>query len=198
MNQYQLTCQSSYKKSDDEPYGGGSGMVMMCQPLFSAIDYCINKSQKKPKVIFPSPKGKVLNHKMSSDLSNENSLIFICGHYKGIDERVIDKYVDLEISIGDFIISNGELSTMIIFDSIARLVPGVLNDLNSAMTDSFVDDLLDAPYFTRPNQIDGLKVPDVLLSGNHQSIKDWKKEKKIEITKDRRPDLWRKYKKLDD
>ena len=131
----------NYKKIDDEPYGGGSGMVMMCQPLFNAIDYCIDKSQKKPKVIFPSPKGKVLNHKMSSDLSNENSLIFICGHYKGIDERVIDKYVDLEISIGDFIISNGELSTMIIFDSIARLVPGVLNDLNSALTDSFVDDL---------------------------------------------------------
>ena len=144
----------NYKKIDDEPYGGGSGMVMMCQPLFSAIDYCINKSQKKPKVIFPSPKGKVLNHKMSSDLSNENSLIFICGHYKGIDERVIDKYVDLEISIGDFIISNGELSTIIIFDSIVRLIPGVLNDLNSAMTDSFVDDLLDAPYFSRPSEID--------------------------------------------
>ena len=184
----------NYKKIDDEPYGGGSGMVMMCQPLFSAVDYCIDKSQKKPKVIFPSPKGKVLNHKMSSDLSNENSLIFICGHYKGIDERVIDKYVDLEISIGDFIISNGELSTMIIFDSIARLVPGVLNDLNSAMSDSFVDDLLDAPYFTRPNEIDGLKVPDVLLSGNHKSIEDWKNDKKIEDTKNKRPDLWKKYK----
>ena len=188
----------NYKKIDDEPYGGGSGMVMMCQPLFDAIDHCIDLSVDKPVIIFPSPRGKKLSHDISSELSNEKSLIFICGHYKGIDERVIEKYVDLEISIGDFIISNGELSTMIIFDSIARLVPGVLNDINSAMTDSFVDDLLDAPYFTRPNEIDGLKVPEVLLSGNHKSIKDWKEKKKIEITKDRRPDLWRKYKKLND
>ncbi len=182
----------NYRKIDDEPYGGGSGMVMMCQPLFDAIDHCINLSIDKPKIIFPSPKGKVLNHEISSDLSNESSLIFICGHYKGIDERVIEKYVDLEISIGDFIISNGELSTMIIFDSIARLVPGVLNDLNSAMTDSFVDDLLDAPYFTRPNEIDGLKVPEVLLSGDHKAIEKWRNDKKLEITKDRRPDLLEK------
>ena len=182
----------NYKKIDDEPYGGGSGMVMMCQPLFDAIDHCINLSVDKPLIIFPSPRGKKLNHDISSELSNEKSLIFICGHYKGIDERVIEKYVDLEISIGDFIISNGELSTMIIFDSIARLVPGVLNDINSAMTDSFVDDLLDAPYFTRPNEIDGLKVPEVLLSGNHEAIKKWRNDKKIEITKDRRPDLFKK------
>ena len=182
----------NYKKIDDEPYGGGSGMVMMCQPLFDAIDHCIDLSVDKPLIIFPSPRGKKLNHDISSKLSNEKSLIFICGHYKGIDERVIEKYVDLEISIGDFIISNGELSTMIIFDSIARLVPGVLNDINSAMTDSFVDDLLDAPYFTRPNEIDGLKVPEVLLSGNHEAIKKWRDDKKIEITKDRRPDLFKK------
>ena len=179
----------NYKKIDDEPYGGGSGMVMMCEPLFGAIEYCISKSEKKPKIIFPSPKGKVLNHSLSSNLSTENSLIFICGHYKGIDERVIEKYVDFEISIGDFIISNGELSTMIIFDSIVRLVPGVLNDINSALTDSFVDDLLDAPYFTRPSEIDGLKVPDVLLSGDHKAIEKWRNDKKLEITKDRRPDL---------
>jgi tRNA (guanine37-N1)-methyltransferase len=182
----------NYKKIDDEPYGGGSGMVMMCQPLFDAIDHCIDLSVDKPLIIFPSPRGKKLNHDISSELSNEKSLIFICGHYKGIDERVIEKYVDLEISIGDFIISNGELSTMIIFDSIARLVPGVLNDINSAMTDSFVDDLLDAPYFTRPNEIDGLKVPEVLLSGNHEAIRKWRNDKKIEITKDRRPDLFKK------
>ena len=180
---------NKHKKIDDEPYGGGSGMVMMCQPLFDAIEYCSAKSKKKSKVIYPSPKGKVLDHKMCSDLSKENSLIFICGHYKGIDERVIKKYVDLEVSIGDFIISNGELSTMIIFDSIARLVPGVLNDLNSAMTDSFVDGLLDAPYFTRPDEIDGLKVPEVLLSGDHKAIEKWRSDKKFELTKDRRPDL---------
>ena len=182
----------NYKKIDDEPYGGGSGMVMMCEPLFGAIEYCISKSEKKPKIIFPSPKGKVLNHSLSSNLSTENSLIFICGHYKGIDERVIEKYVDFEISIGDFIISNGELSTMIIFDSIVRLVPGVLNDINSALTDSFVDDLLDAPYFTRPSEIDGLKVPDVLLSGDHKAIEKWRNDKKFELTKERRPDLLEK------
>ena len=184
----------NYKKIDDEPYGGGSGMVMMCEPLFGAIEYCISKSEKKPKIIFPSPKGKVLNHSLSSKLSKESSLIFICGHYKGIDERVVEKYVDFEISIGDFIISNGELSTMIIFDSIVRLVPGVLNDLNSALTDSFVDDLLDAPYFTRPSEIDGLRVPDVLLSGDHKAIKKWRDDKKLELTKERRPDLLEKNK----
>ena len=182
----------NYKKIDDEPYGGGSGMVMMCEPLFGAIEYCISKSEKKPKIIFPSPKGKVLNHSLSSNLSTESSLIFICGHYKGVDERVIEKYVDFEISIGDFIISNGELSTMIIFDSIVRLVPGVLNDINSALTDSFVDDLLDAPYFTRPSEIDGLRVPDVLLSGDHKAIEKWRNDKKLELTKDRRPDLLEK------
>ena len=182
----------NYKKIDDEPYGGGSGMVMMCEPLFGAIEYCISKSEKKPKIIFPSPKGKVLNHSLSSNLSTESSLIFICGHYKGVDERVIEKYVDFEISIGDYIISNGELSTMIIFDSIVRLVPGVLNDLNSALTDSFVDDLLDAPYFTRPSEIDGLRVPDVLLSGDHKAIEKWRNDKKLELTKDRRPDLLEK------
>ena len=182
----------NYKKIDDEPYGGGTGMVMMCEPLFGAIEYCISKSEKKPKIIFPSPKGKVLNHSLSSNLSTENSLIFIWGHYKGVDERVIEKYVDFEISIGDFIISNGELSTMIIFDSIVRLVPGVLNDINSALTDSFVDDLLDAPYFTRPSEIDGLKVPDVLLSGDHKAIEKWRNDKKLELTKDRRPDLLEK------
>ena len=182
----------NYKKIDDEPYGGGSGMVMMCEPLFGAIEYCISKSEKKPKIIFPSPKGKVLNQSLSSNLSTESSLIFICGHYKGVDERVIEKYVDYEISIGDFIISNGELSTMIIFDSIVRLVPGVLNDINSALTDSFVDDLLDAPYFTRPSEIDGLKVPDVLLSGDHKAIEKWRNDKKLELTKDRRPDLLEK------
>ena len=182
----------NYKKIDDEPYGGGSGMVMMCEPLFGAIEYCISKSEKKPKIIFPSPKGKVLNQSLSSNLSTESSLIFICGHYKGVDERVIEKYVDYEISIGDFIISNGELSTMIIFDSIVRLVPGVLNDINSALTDSFVDDLLDAPYFTRPSEIDGLKVPDVLLSGDHKAIKKWRNDNKLELTKERRPDLLEK------
>ena len=182
----------NYKKIDDEPYGGGSGMVMMCEPLFGAIEYCISKSEKKPKIIFPSPKGKVLNHSLSSNLSTESSLIFICGHYKGVDERVIEKYVDFEISIGDYIISNGELSTMIIFDSIVRLVPGVLNDINSALTDSFVDDLLDAPYFTRPSEIDGLKVPDVLLSGDHKAIEKWRNDKKLELTKERRPDLLEK------
>ena len=184
-----------YKKVDDEPYGGGEGMVMMAEPLFKSLDYCLSVIKNKPKIIFPSPRGEKLESKTSFKLSKNSSLIFICGHYKGIDQRVIDKYVDYEISVGDYVLSNGELSSFIIFDTLARLVPGVLNNINSALTDSFVDDLLDAPYFTRPYEIDGLKVPDVLLSGNHQLIAEWKEKEKVKVTKERRPDLYRRYKK---
>ena len=168
---------------------------MMAEPLFKSLDYCLSVIKNKPKIIFPSPRGEKLESKTSFKLSKNSSLIFICGHYKGIDQRVIDKYVDYEISVGDYVLSNGELSSFIIFDTIARLVPGVLNNINSALTDSFVDDLLDAPYFTRPYEIDGLKVPDVLLSGNHQLIAEWKEKEKVKVTKERRPDLYRRYKK---
>ena len=183
----------NYKKIDDEPYGGGSGMVMMCEPLFGAIEYCISKSEKKPKIIFPSPKRKVLNHSLSSNLSTESSLIFICGHYKGVDERVIEKYVTDEYSLGDYVISNGELSTLVIIDSIVRLMPGVLNHISSAQTDSFYNNLLDAPYYTNPRELDGMKVPDVLLSGDHKKIKSWKNKNRKARTMINRPDLWNRY-----
>ena len=163
--------------------------------MIDPIAKCIKKLKLKrdyDEVIYLTPDGEKLNQSISNQLSNKKNLILLCGHYKGVDQRVRDLYITREISIGDFIISNGELSTMIIFDSIARLIPGVLNDLNSAMTDSFVDDLLDAPYFTRPNEIDGLKVPEVLLSGDHKAIEKWRNDKKLEITKDRRPDLLEK------
>ena len=179
----------NYKKIDDEPYGGGSGMVMMCQPLFDAIEYCISKSKEKPKIIFPSPKGKVLNHKISSELSNESSLIFICGHYKGIDQRVREHLITKEISIGDYVLSGGEIPAAVFCDTIIRLIPGVLNDETSALSDSFQDDLLAPPVYTRPSSFNGWTVPKVLTSGNLKEIEKWRFEKSIEITKKRRPDL---------
>ena len=184
---------NKYKNVDEKPYGGGAGMVIQVKPIRDCVAK-IKQSSPNTKVIYLSPQGKKLDQQLVEKLATFESITMLCGRYEGVDERVIENDIDFEISIGDYVISNGELSSMIIFDSIIRLVPGVLNDLNSAMTDSFVDDLLDAPYFTRPNEIDGLKVPDVLLSGNHQLIEEWKNNKKIEITRNKRPDLWKKYK----
>ena len=185
-----------YKKVDDNPYGGGAGMVMMAEPLFKAIDDVLRKinPDKNFKIIYPSPQGKTWDHSkaLSFSSSNEN-LIFICGHYKGIDERVIEKYVTDEYSLGDYVISNGELSTLVIIDSIVRLMPGVLNHISSAQTDSFYNNLLDAPYYTNPRELDGMKVPDVLLSGDHKKIKSWKNKNRKARTMINRPDLWNRY-----
>ena len=146
------------------------------------------------KIIYPSPQGKTWDHSkaLSFSSSNEN-LIFICGHYKGIDERVVEKYVTDEYSLGDYVISNGELSTLVIIDSIVRLMPGVLNHISSAQTDSFYNNLLDAPYYTNPRELDGMKVPDVLLSGDHKKIKSWKNKNRKARTMINRPDLWSRY-----
>ena len=185
-----------YKKVDDNPYGGGAGMVMMAEPLFKAIDDVLKKinSDKNFKIIYPSPQGKTWDHNkaLSFSSSNEN-LIFICGHYKGIDERVVEKYVTDEYSLGDYVISNGELSSLVIIDSIVRLMPGVLNQISSAQTDSFYNNLLDAPYYTNPRELDGMKVPDVLLSGDHKKITSWKNENRKLRTMTNRPDLWNRY-----
>ena len=185
-----------YKKVDDNPYGGGAGMVMMAEPLFKAIDDILKKmnSVDNFKIIYPNPQGKTWDHSkaLSFSSSNEN-LIFICGHYKGIDERVVEKYVTDEYSLGDYVISNGELSTLVIIDSIVRLMPGVLNDISSAQTDSFYNNLLDAPYYTNPRELDGMKVPDVLLSGDHKKIKSWKNKNRKARTMINRPDLWNRY-----
>ena len=176
---------------DDYPYGGGTGMLMKVEPIFKAFN---SIDEKNMKVIFPTPDGKLFNQRIALDYSKENSLVFICGHYKGIDQRVRDTIVTDEISIGDFVLTNGEIPTLVMIDSIVRLIPGVLNDYESAETDSFYDDLLDGPHYTRPKEYNGLEVPNVLLSGNHVEIKKWFLEKRISKTNKRRKDLFKKYK----
>ena len=180
-----------HRQVDDEPYGGGAGMVMMIEPL----DLCISelKSQRNyDEVIYLTPDGETLNQKISNSLSIQKNLIFLCGHYKGIDQRVRDLHVTKEISIGDFVLTGGELAACVLADAIIRLIPGVLNDEQSALTDSFQDDLLSPPIYTRPEEYKGLKVPDVLLSGNFAAIEDWRHEKALEITEQKRPDLIKK------
>ena len=177
---------------DDHPYGGGEGMILQAQPIFSAYDSIINKG-KKTRIVYPTPDGEKLSMKLSLDLSKEDNIIFICGHYKGIDQRVRDELVTDEISIGDYILTGGELPACVITDSIVRLIPGVINNIESAKTDSFYEDLLDNAHYTRPDVFRDLKVPDILLSGNHKEIEKWKLNSRIDKTKTRRKDLYKKY-----
>ncbi|HMU07075.1 MAG TPA: tRNA (guanosine(37)-N1)-methyltransferase TrmD [Kaistella sp.] len=177
-----------YRQIDDEPYGGGAGMVMMIEPL----DNCISqlKSQRDyDEVIYLTPDGETLNQKIVNTLSIKNNLIFLCGHYKGIDQRVRDLHITKEISIGDYVLTGGELAACVLADSVIRLLPGVLNDEQSALTDSFQDDLLSPPIYTRPDEYKGLKVPEVLLSGNFKKIEDWRHDEAVRITQKKRPDL---------
>ncbi|MFC6267335.1 tRNA (guanosine(37)-N1)-methyltransferase TrmD [Frigoriflavimonas asaccharolytica] len=177
-----------HKQIDDEPYGGGAGMVMMVEPL----DKCISElksARNYDEIIYLTPDGKTLNQKTANTLSIQENLLFICGHYKGIDQRVRDLHVTLEISIGDFVLTGGELAACVLADSIIRLLPGVLNDEQSALTDSFQDDLLSPPIFTRPKIYKNLEVPEILLSGDTAKIEDWKYEEALRITEERRPDL---------
>lgn len=182
-----------HNKVDDSPYGGGPGMVMTPQPI---VD-CITENKKKDtKIIFLSPKGKKMNQGKIKDLSNNTDLMLICGRYEGLDQRIIDNYVDEEISIGDYVLTGGELPAMVLMDSVSRLIPGVLGDENSFMEDSHFNGLLDHPQYTRPRTYKGLKVPKVLLSGNHKKIRKWRLEKSIKYTYEKRPDLIKKI--LDD
>lgn len=177
-----------HRQIDDEPYGGGAGMVMMVEPL----DKCISelKSQRKyDEIIYLTPEGFTLNQKIANTLSIKDNLMFICGHYKGIDQRVRDLHITMEISIGDYVLTGGELAACVLADSIIRLLPGVLNDEQSALTDSFQDNLLSPPIYTRPEEYKGLRVPEVLLSGNFAKIEDWRYEEALRVTRDRRPDL---------
>jgi len=176
---------------DDYPYGGGEGMIMKAKPILNAFD---SLELDNPRVIFPTPDGKLFNHAIASDFSKEKKIVFICGHYKGIDQRVRDTIITDEISIGDYVLTNGAIPSLVIIDSIMRLIPGVLNDYKSAEKDSFSDDLLDGPHYTRPREYRGLKVPDILLSGNHVKIKEWFFKKRLEKTASRRKDLFDKYK----
>jgi tRNA (guanine37-N1)-methyltransferase len=187
--------EGNYRQVDDEPYGGGGGMVMMAEPFFKAIDHTISSWQEydNVKIIYPTPQGEIWSQKAAQEFSCSGNTIFLCGHYKGIDERVIDKYVTHEFSIGDYVISGGELSSMVMLDSIIRMIPGVLNSYESALSDSFMNGLLDAPYYTRPREIDGEQVPEVLLNGNHKQIDSWRNKKREERTEARRKDLWEKY-----
>ena len=179
---------------DDYPYGGGDGMVIKPQPIFSAFNEAIkNFGSKDTRVIYPTPDGKKLDLNVSKELASVNNMIFICGHYKGIDQRVRDTIVTDEISIGDYILTGGELPSCVIVDSVVRLIPGVLNSIRSAETDSFNDGLLDTDYYTRPESFKGLKVPEVLISGNHKEISKWREKKKLEKTKLKRLDLYNKY-----
>lgn len=181
---------NSYRQIDDTQYGGGAGMVMMVEPL----DKCISqlKSQREyDEVIFLTPDGETLNQRMANRLSLTKNLIFLCGHYKGIDQRVRDLHITKEISIGDFVLTGGELAACVLADSVIRLLPGTLNDEQSALTDSFQDNLLSPPIYTRPEVYKGLEVPKILLSGNFGKIEDWRYEKALEITQRKRPDLLR-------
>ena len=205
---------NKHMKVDDYPYGGGAGMVMQAEPVFRAYE-AVTKgkdsaeessaesssmensfeekgSAKKPRLIFLTPQGKVFSQTLAEEFAREEELIFLCGHYEGIDERVLEEIVTDNVSIGDYVLTGGELPAMVMMDAISRLVPGVLNNDVSAETESFQDNLLEYPQYSRPEEWRGKKVPEVLLSGNHKKIAEWRREKSIERTLERRPDLLKK------
>jgi tRNA (guanine37-N1)-methyltransferase len=169
-------------------YGGGAGMVIMCEPLSKVIEK-LKSERDYDEIIYLTPDGKTFQQKIANTLSLKNNLMMICGHYKGIDQRIRDLYITLEISIGDYVLSGGELAAAILVDSIGRLIPGVLNDETSALTDSHQDGLLAPPVYTRPAEFKGLKVPEVLLNGNFKLIDEWRQDQAIQRTEERRPDL---------
>lgn len=178
---------NKHKKVDDYPYGGGAGMVMAPQPIVDAIK--CTKENNKGKVIFLGPRGKTFNQELAKELSKEDNLIFLCGHYEGIDERVY-KHIDMEISLGDFVLTGGEMAAIPVIDSILRLIPGVLGKEESFMEESFYNGLLEYPQYTRPEEFEGDKVPEILLSGHHENIRKWRRVKSLNITKKNRPDLY--------
>ncbi len=190
---------NKHMKVDDYPYGGGAGMVMQAEPVFRAYEAVTegkiieaNECDKKPRLIFLTPQGQVFNQTLAEEFAKEEELIFLCGHYEGIDERVLEEIVTDNVSIGDYVLTGGELPAMVMMDAISRLVPGVLNNDVSAETESFQDNLLEYPQYSRPEEWRGKKVPEVLLSGNHKKIEEWRRQKSIERTLERRPDLLKK------
>jgi tRNA (guanine37-N1)-methyltransferase len=184
---------NKHKKVDDYPFGGGAGMVMTPQPIYDTYKYIIdNFNIKNPRVIYLTPKGKVHTQDIASSMSIEEDVILLCGHYEGVDQRIIDLIVTDEISIGDYVLTGGELPALILIDSISRLIPGVLNQNESFEEESFKDNLLEYPHYTRPREFMEKKVPDILLSGNHKKIDEWRYNQSLKITKERRPDLYKK------
>ena len=197
---------NKHNRVDDYPYGGGAGMVMQAEPIYRAYQFVeeqimkrkakeveVSKTQEykgqKTRVVYLTPQGKVFQQKMAEELAQEEDVIFLCGHYEGIDERVLEEIVTDYVSIGDYVLTGGELPAMVMMDAIARLVPGVLNNDMSAQTESFSDNLLEHPQYTRPEDWRGKKVPEILLSGHHKKIAEWQKEQSIIRTRERRPDL---------
>ena len=183
-----------HKKTDDTPYGGGKGMLMSTQPICDCFDaVCKELGEGSKKVIYASPRGRIFNHEVAKELSQYDNLIILCGHYEGIDQRVIDEIVDEEISIGDYVLTGGEIPACIIVDAVSRLVDGVLSDKECYENESIASGLLEYPQYTKPRVFRGREVPEVLLSGHHENIEKWRLEKSLEITKERRPDLYEKY-----
>ncbi len=191
LRDYSLNKQKSI---DDYAYGGGAGMVLSVEPIARCLDELLGKREYN-EIIFMTPDGERFDQPIANSLSLLENIVLICGHYKGIDERIREHYVTREISIGDYVLSGGELAAAVVTDAIVRLIPGVLNDETSALTDSFQDDLLAPPVYTRPSSFKGMNVPEILLSGNEKAIEQWREEKSIERTKSKRPDLWERFSK---
>lgn len=182
-----------HRRVDDNPYGGGMGMVMQCQPIYDCYKAVCDDMGCKPHTIYMSPKGRVLDQQRAIELSAMDNILIICGHYEGVDQRVIDRIVDEEISIGDYVLTGGELPAMVLTDCIARMQPGVLADESCFTDESIYSGLLEYPQYSRPEIWDGEAVPPVLLTGHHKNIQKWRLEQSIELTKERRPDLFEKY-----
>lgn len=180
---------NKHNRVDDYPYGGGAGMVMQAKPVYDAYCYLVEKIGYRPRVIYLTPQGPTFTQKMAGEYAKEKDLIFLCGHYEGIDERVLEEIVTDYVSIGDYVLTGGELPAMVMVDAISRLVPGVLNNDVSAEFESFQDNLLEYPQYTRPEEWNGKKVPPILLSGHHANIVKWQREQSILRTKERRPDM---------
>ncbi|MCC7431705.1 tRNA (guanosine(37)-N1)-methyltransferase TrmD [bacterium] len=184
---------NKHKNADDYPFGGGAGMILKAEPIFRCYENLVQGKKNEFYTIFLTPTGRVFNQKIAHELTHKQKIIFICGHYKGVDQRVIDELVDEEISLGDFVLTGGEFPSLAIIDAVTRLLPEVIGNIESANTDSFENGLLDVPHYTRPADFRGLKVPEVLLSGHHKNIEKWKSEKSLEKTKKVRPDLLDKF-----
>ena len=194
VNVINLRDHTNYARAqvDDYAFGGGAGMVMMIEPLVNAIE-SLQKGTSYDEIIFLTPDGETFNQQMANRYSLKNNLLLICGHYKGVDQRFRDHFVTKEISIGDYVLSGGEIGAAVLVDAIGRLIPGVLNDETSALTDSFQDNLLAPPVYTRPEEFRGWKVPEILMSGNHKLIDEWRHEQAVKRTEERRPDLLNNY-----
>ncbi|TNE59295.1 MAG: tRNA (guanosine(37)-N1)-methyltransferase TrmD [Bacteroidetes bacterium] len=181
-----------HKQVDDYPFGGGAGMVMKVEPIAACFEH-LQEERDYDEVIYTSPDGQLLDQALCNELSMKQNILILCGHYKGVDERIREKYITREVSIGDYVLSGGELAAAVIVDAVGRLIPGVLNDETSALFDSFQDSLLAPPVYTRPAEWRGMQVPDVLLSGHEKKIEEWRHDQSVQRTKDRRPDLYNKW-----